>query len=315
MNEGSEPTNTIRILGEHYNLSVQDCTLLSHGLNDSYLVASNGDRYVLRIYRPNWRTGDEISFELDYIQHLRDNLVGVSYPLPDTKGNLAIPYTLNGTATWAALFTFASGDEPKMNIADSRHMGVAAGKLHRVSDTFIPQNDRFTLDIPHLLEEPVQALEAILKNYTTEQGIISSAARLLTKQINELKPQLDWGACHGDLHDWNAHISKAGEVTLFDFDCCGFGWRAYDIAVFRWAIRKEPNAEALWQAFLEGYTSERALNNADLEAVPIFTAIRDIWLAGLHAANPDVFGPNILNEHYLEDLCTSLQKYKVYHSI
>lgn len=45
---------------------------------------------------------------------------------------------------------------------------------------------------------------------------------------------LDWGICHGDLHgNTNAAFAENGELTHYDFDLCGYGWRAYDIAEFR----------------------------------------------------------------------------------
>jgi Ser/Thr protein kinase RdoA (MazF antagonist) len=48
------------------------------------------------------------------------------------------------------------------------------------------------------------------------------------------REDLEVGSCHGDLHGWNAHIDQNMALTVYDFDCCGVGWRAYDIAVFRW---------------------------------------------------------------------------------
>jgi Ser/Thr protein kinase RdoA (MazF antagonist) len=40
--------------------------------------------------------------------------------------------------------------------------------------------------------------------------------------------------------------------------------------------------EALWRSFLAGYREQRPLGDADLEAVPLFVAIRQIWILGVH---------------------------------
>ena len=45
--------------------------------------------------------------------------------------------------------------------------------------------------------------------------------------ISALQP----GFCHGDASGGNAHISGR-TITFFDFDCCGCGFRAYDVAVY-----------------------------------------------------------------------------------
>jgi Ser/Thr protein kinase RdoA (MazF antagonist) len=33
---------------------------------------------------------------------------------------------------------------------------------------------------------------------------------------------------HGDLHGGNGHFAGPRQLTLFDFDHGGYGWRAYD---------------------------------------------------------------------------------------
>jgi thiamine kinase-like enzyme len=40
---------------------------------------------------------------------------------------------------------------------------------------------------------------------------------------------LEIGFCHGDFHGGNA-CQKDGSFTFYDFDCCGWGYRAYDLA-------------------------------------------------------------------------------------
>jgi Ser/Thr protein kinase RdoA (MazF antagonist) len=55
-------------------------------------------------------------------------------------------------------------------------------------------------------------------------------------RINDLLPRKkpEYGNCHGDHHGYNVNIDKNGTMTVFDFDCYGYGWRAYDISVFLW---------------------------------------------------------------------------------
>ena len=76
--------------------------------------------------------------------------------------------------------------------------------------------------------------------------------------------ELEWGACHG--------------------------WRAYDIAVFRWGRALNKQGEKLWEAFLEGYMQYRAIQPMDLAAVPLFVAMRQIWLLGMHTLNAADWG-------------------------
>ena len=42
---------------------------------------------------------------------------------------------------------------------------------------------------------------------------------------------------HGDLQGYHANVGPDGMLTFFDFDCGGYGYRAYDLAVFVWCCR------------------------------------------------------------------------------
>ena len=94
-----------------------------------------------------------------------------------------------------------------------------------------------------------------------------------------------YGYCHGDAGANNAHIADDGQVTLFDFDFCGPGWRAYDVATF---INGE-SAE-VEQAFMAGYAAVRMLADEELAALPLFQIAQSIWLLGLRASYINEWG-------------------------
>ena len=110
----------------------------------------------------------------------------------------------------------------------------------------------------------------------------------IRRLIERVQANLDFGFCHGDLHGFNAAFD--GErVTMFDFDCCGAGWRAYDIAVYRWLLENR-KMESNWKPFLDAYQARRPLAQMDVSAVPWFVAARYIWLLGLHTSNASYLG-------------------------
>jgi Ser/Thr protein kinase RdoA (MazF antagonist) len=88
--------------------------------------------------------------------------------------------------------------------------------------------------------------------------------------------KLERGFCHGDFHRGNGHIDDDGTITFFDFDCCGIGWRAYDIAVFRWGARLIKKEQELWQPFISGYKDNRVINEFDENASKLFIGLRHI---------------------------------------
>ncbi len=128
-------------------------------------------------------------------------------------------------------------------------------------------------------------------------------ATSLAEGIQQGSADLESGFCHGDLQGGNAHVTDDGTVTFFDFDSAGPGWRAYDIASYRWAtnaMRLEGGSDDCWDDFLTGYREVRDLGVGDLAAVPLLVAARHIWLMGLHAQLTPSIGRMYLSEEAID---------------
>jgi Ser/Thr protein kinase RdoA (MazF antagonist) len=293
--------------------TVTACRLLHRGLNDSYLVESTRGRHVLRVYRAGWRTAEEIAYEMAALEYLGGK--GVAVALPVRRRNGAVVDWLpapEGTRA-AALFTHAPGRELDGSVEDSRRYGRAVASIHVATDDFETGHERFALDLEHLLTEPLAAIRPFLRHRPADLDTIERLAGLVRRRVAALPAgEMDRGFCHGDFHGDNAHI-EGDTVMMFDFDCCGPGWRAYDIAVFRWRWGDYEAGEARWTAFLEGYRSLRPIGEADLAAVPLFVVARAIWLRGLHAANTADWGRSWLNDAYWDRLLKGLREWQAKH--
>ncbi len=44
-----------------------------NGLNDTYAVENDTGKFILRIYKHQWRTESDIQFELDLLAYLKDS--------------------------------------------------------------------------------------------------------------------------------------------------------------------------------------------------------------------------------------------------
>jgi Ser/Thr protein kinase RdoA (MazF antagonist) len=96
------------------------------------------------------------------------------------------------------------------------------------------------------------------------------------------------GFCHGDFHGWNVHVAADGSPTVFDFDGCGPGWRADDLATFRHSLGLDPAKSASWASFLQGYAERRPVAAADGAAIAPFVALCELWVMGGRVARvPD----------------------------
>ena len=301
-------------LAADYELgAVTACRFLHRGLNDSYLIEAARGRFVLRVYRAGWRSADEIAYEVAVLAHLGAKAVPVALPVLRKDGHAVKWLSAPEGRRAAVLFTHAPGRELDGGEADCRRYGRAVAAVHAATDDFKTSHARFALDIDHLLTKPMAAIRPFLGQRPADLDFIETLAVTLQRRIEALPAQrLDRGFCHGDFHGDNAHID-GDAVTLFDFDCCGSGWRAYDIAVFRWRWGDDEAGDRRWAAFLEGYRSVRPIGEADIAAVPFFVVARAIWLRGLHAANTADWGRSWLNDAYWDRLLKGLREWQAKH--
>jgi Ser/Thr protein kinase RdoA (MazF antagonist) len=111
---------------------------------------------------------------------------------------------------------------------------------------------------------------------------VKDLAPKLRKKISEIDfNEDDFGIIGGDFHGDNHFFTKDNRLTHFDFELCSYGWRVFDLAVFR---HYKGRSDKLWNRFLKDYQSIRPLKAYELESIPAFVIIRQIWEMGSVAA-------------------------------
>jgi Ser/Thr protein kinase RdoA (MazF antagonist) len=306
------------LVEEKYNVpGPVQCRLHLAGLNDTYDVVTPDRDYILRVYRHGWRSDGDVSFELDLLSHLKASGCPVAAGIALADGSTWFAVQAPEGRRQVALFDKAEGRALR-NIeqteATAQAYGVAAAQIHLRMDDFNSRHERFKLNLDHLLDEPIRRITPFILGRHDDLAHLLDLGSRLRRDVESRAPLLEDGLCHGDLHIGNAHYGPKGEITLFDFDCGGWGWRSYDLAVFRWAAAfgdtDSARCESAWDAFLRGYTSLRPIPKPDLEAVPLFVAIRQIWLIGLHAGMSSVSGRARLSTGYFDQQLGYLRRYE-----
>jgi Ser/Thr protein kinase RdoA (MazF antagonist) len=274
-----------RLLIELFDLPEFRSVRLWHaGVNDSYEVDCAGAPFIFRVAPAGWRTEEQLNWEVDLLRYLSVQGFPVAAPRKARDGNYVVAIATPEGKRPAVLFDFAPGNLPDQSDESAAAFGAASARLHNLTDGFKSQHKRFSIDREHLLDIPLSQLRPFLRG--NDILYIERLAERLGSDLAKRADSLDTGICHGDLHGGNLHRGPEGILTFFDFDCAGIGWRAYDIAVFRWAtnfIRGEGGTDESWEAFIRGYRSQRDLPQSELDAVPLFVAARQLWLMGLHA--------------------------------
>ena len=290
------------------------CHLYKRGFNDTYLVETEQERYILRVYRRGWRTKEEIDFELELLAFLHDRNQPVAYPIGREDCSFTTEVATPEGKRYAALFSYAPGRavNEKLDGRQSQHLGEVLAIIHQILDNFNSSFSRPHLNNEYLLDRSMQAIAPLYKHRNND-------INYLQKQIEQIKQQLEalelpnsapaYGICVGDVHSGNAHFDEQNQATLFDFDQCGYGWRAFDIAKFMHIAITWKVDITVRNLFLEGYQAVRQLNAAELDSIPLFIKTAHIWVMGLGTgAVGDVIPYGWFTDDWLDQRLVTLKR-------
>lgn len=300
------------IIRDYPFVAPTDCTLFRSYANDVYLITGSDSAYILKVYRTDWRTVQEINYEIDLLAHLAQKGIRATAAVRQRDGSVIGTLQALEGPRYYVLYSFAEGDKPAPPFTEELYLrfGQATAQMHEASSDFTSPHRRRPLDLTHFLDQPLEALRPWLANRPTDWQILVKLAEKVRLRITSLAKNLDWGPCHGDLSLDNLHITTAGEVIFYDFDSGGPGWRASDpYGVYRYARQ---GTETLWPAFLRGYRGVRAFGEADLTAVPYFAAAYSIEQLGHQARNWVRWGGLwLLNDTYIDGQLAALRHWDV----
>jgi Ser/Thr protein kinase RdoA (MazF antagonist) len=288
------------------------CDYLYRGLNDNYLIKAAAGKFILRVYRHNWRDMRDIESEVELIRYLKANGLSVSYPLEDQEGVTIQQISAPEGLRYAVLFTYARGESPltELTITQSRRIGGELARMHTLTENRRLKNNRCHLDITALLYESFYAIKPFIEDRQEDMADLEDIlGKLKTKFESISLSDLSFGICHGDVYPANCHVSTDDEITLFDFDACCCSWFVMDLAAFCYvAIQYYRNAEDIKQSFIEGYQEVRKLTAAEQELIPYFGAVNHLWVLATQCSNFEVFC-HFVRTNIKRNIIGNLKKY------
>ncbi len=288
------------------------CEYFSGGFSHTYRITTKaGEIYYLKSYRKKWRTLEDIQYEMDALNYLQAKGFPATHPVKTLSDDFHFTVNAPEGQRHLVLLTLAPGNEisyEKEPEKIAEQYGQAEAHMHNALEGFQSPHNRFQLNLDYFTLKPLETIEPFLKEKPEDWKFIKDFAKTLRRKIIELPvDELEMGFCHGDLQGYHANVNQDGGLTFFDFDCGGFGFRSYDLAVFLWC-RLEDAVSARWQSFLYAYKSERKLNPVDEKAIPLFVCARYLWHIGVHTFNAPDWGIDFLNANYFKDHLGRLHK-------
>lgn len=288
------------------------CKLLKTGINHSYLIVDGETRFVFRLYSLNWRSQTEIQEELKLLNLLRDNKVQVSYPIATADGAYIQEIPAPEGIRYGVLFSFAEG-EKMLNFGADLHykVGETMARVHQVTHNLQLQRVNYTPQV--VLQDSLEQLKEFLPTDTDEMQWMASTQKYLLGELSKADTgKLRQGVTHMDIWFDNFNITKAGNVTLFDFDFCGNGWLCFDIAYYILQLHSTEKVEIerdeKLKSFLAGYESVTKINDEEKHLLPMLGVSMYFFYLGIQCQRFDNWSNVFLNETYLKRFINLLVK-------
>ena len=268
------------VLVEYEIGAIVKCLFWHRGLSDIYLVKTDARSYILKISHHHWRSESDIRFELEFLDFLHQHQLPVAYPLRTTANKLFVTVNAVEGDRYAALFPFAPGTVPQgdLSIEQSQIMGQTLGKIHQASLEFENSTQRQALNSEYLLDRSLEKIEPYFGDRQEDRDYLQNAVNGIKQQLSFLESSSPpWSVCWGDPHSGNVHFTSDNQITLFDFDQCGYSWRIFDIAKFLQVSLNAGINSRVRDAFFQGYQKIYSLTDAETSSLQCLTKIAHIW--------------------------------------
>lgn len=272
---------------------------------------------IIRVHRPGYHSLAEITSELEWINQLRSNaIVRTPQPVVTTSGEPLVTINDAVEPRHIAAFEFMPGTEPDENgdLSQGFHqLGETTARLHQHAqlwqrpDSFTRKTWNFDTtvgDSPHWGD-----WRAALGLKPQGRDILGACIDLLRQQLNEYGQGSDrFGLIHADLR--LANLLVDGEnLSVIDFDDCGFGWYLYDFAAAISFFETSAQIPTWQRAWVAGYRQVTALDDTEVEKIPMFIMLRRLLLTAWLASHAETATAQELGSGYTTDTVAMARAY------
>jgi Ser/Thr protein kinase RdoA (MazF antagonist) len=286
-------TRRLRRLAEaaltEYDVPVARLTPLPRGLNTAFRVdGADGHRYVLRIERPDGPSVARVRSEMVWLAALgRETDLVVPRPVPTREREAAtvVADPAVPEPRTCVLYRWVEGRflDERLSPPQLYRLGEFTARLHRHGARMNGLDRGRADDLTAFGRAQVDGFSPTVVDRAVALAGDDESVRAALERVRAVRAALGFGAdvfglVHGGLHQEN-YVFHRGRVRVVDFDDCGFGHYAYDLAVTVEAFAHLPHHAELREGLLDGYRSVRPATFAtDPAVLDAFAGLRRVQL-------------------------------------
>ena len=169
----------------------------------------------------------------------------MAYPIARKSGGYITEISAPEGLRYVLVTAFVEGNPPEYDSPDdSRLFGESIAHLHQASQGFETLHKKKDLNLQNFINDSITAIEPYVSHRPEDLSLLMQYANSASNAVRQIKEDMmDIGFCHGDVHGFNAHLHE-DVLTHYDFEECGFGYRIYDLATFKWDTQKRLSRSA-----------------------------------------------------------------------
>lgn len=284
-----------------FGIQVASVEPLSHSENVVCKVTTMTDeRLVMRLHRPGYNTRAELDSEVTFVDSLRAFGVRTPEPLPTTAGGHYTTIDVAGSDHEVGVISWVDGAPlggPLDGGGDGlvphyREIGKIAAQVRSHNAVWKAPAGfvRRRWDADALMgSDPLWGRFWEAGPLTDGQQTLFAQGREHLYEVLSAMPTDagHFGLIHSDLHLGNV-MADGDTLTVIDFDDCGYGWFAHELAVALHPVFGEPVEEAAKASMVEGYRTVHPLSDSEVGLIDTFLAVRSLMIIGWLAARPEV---------------------------
>lgn len=313
----------------HWGLQGSQLELIKYRENGVFRVlATDGQRYALRIHRYAYHNDDELRSELQWLSALERAGISVPQMLPALSGELFLTVQVAevpeprqvDVMDWLEgeqLGSIEGGLAADGAVEQIYHtIGGLAARLHNQATGWaLPDGfSRHAWDIEGLVgDKPFWGPFWELAALTDEQRALLLRARNrvrddLASYAGDPANADRYSLIHADFVVENLLVD-GDSVRLIDFDDAGFGWHLFELATALHFEMEEAFFPAAFEAMVAGYREHRDLPDSQLAHMPLFFLARSFTYLGWVHTRSETQTAKELTPMLVEKCCALAKQY------
>lgn len=314
------PLELGRSVAEHYGFR-SDAELTTFPFTENWTFRVHDDSgpgsIVLRIYRPEGKSFDEVRSELEWMSALYDEGLPVPAIVPTRDGMqlLQISTDPHSRPLFCVAFAWAPGCQP----ADEDlplwfpRLGELTARFHAHARAWARPSwfTRVRWDVETTLGH--RALWGPWEASVADPEERRQLRRLADVVVARLERFGDaperFGLVHADLRLANL-IVDGDRVTVLDFDDCGDSWYLYDLAATLTFNEGRPDVDELIASWVEAYRRVEPLSQEDEAEIKTFLMLRRLMLSAYVGLRSDIeLARELIEGGFAAETCALAEPY------